>query len=449
MTAAGRPLRVVLTAVGSLGDLHPYIAIALGLKARGHEAIVATSECYRQKVEALGLGYRVLRPVSTSVTDPDFMPYFMHPRWGTIRYIREYLLPLLRESFEDTLAAAKSADLLVSHSIAYSARLVAETTGVSWVSTIITPTGLWSAFDPPLMPGFPGVSRALRPLGPMFWGPVGTTLKWATRPMAAPWYRLRKELGLPPWSGNPLVDSHSPSLVLALFSEVLAAKQTDWVPQTLVTGFPFFDQNGEAGLPSDLEGILVRGTPPIVFTVGFAAVTVAGRFFENSIAAAAALGRRAVFVGKRIGAEPVALPEGVFLCEYAPFSLLFPRAVVVVHAGGIGSTGLAMWAGRPMLVVPFAHDQFDNAERLRRLGIARTIPGRRYTVSRAITELRHLLDDPSYPQRASEVGERLGQENGVRVACDALETLLRDRPRNPHTEVTKADQPDCPGSPGA
>ena len=312
---SSRPKRVVLTATGSLGDLHPYIAIALGLKARGHEAVVATSECYRQKVEALGLGFRPLRPDFVFVTDPAVMPRFMHPRWGTVRVIRELILPLLRESYEDMLAASEGADLLVSHTIAYATRLVAETIGIPWVSTIITPTAVWSAFDPPLMPGFPGLSKALLPLGPLFWGPVGKTLKWATCPRAAPWYRLRRELGLPRCVGNPLVDSHSPSLVLALFSEVLAAKQRDWVPQTLVTGFPLYDQHGKAGLPPELERFLNSGTPPIVFTVGFSAVTVAGRFFEESIAAARALGRRAVLVGKRIGTEQARLPEGVFWCD--------------------------------------------------------------------------------------------------------------------------------------
>jgi UDP:flavonoid glycosyltransferase YjiC (YdhE family) len=269
----------VLTAVGSLGDLHPYLAIALGLKARGHEAIVATSACYRQKIEALGLGFRVVRPDSDFVADPAVMRRFMHLRWGTIRVLREFILPLLRDSYKDTLAAAEGADLLVSHTISYAARLVAETTGIPWASTAITPSGLWSAFDPPLLPGYPGISRALRPLGLLFWGPVGKSLAWATRSWAGPWHRLRQELGLPPWVGNPLVESHSPSLVLALFSQVLAAKQADWPPQTLVTGFPFYDQDGGAGLPLDLERFLGAGPPPIVFTLGTSAATVGGSFF--------------------------------------------------------------------------------------------------------------------------------------------------------------------------
>ena len=110
--------------------------------------------------------------------------------------------------------------------------------------------------------------------------------------------------------------------------------------------------------------------------------------------------------------------------EYAPFSGLFPRAASVVHHGGVGTTGLAMRSGRPMLVVPFAHDQPDNAARLTRLGVARTLDPRRYTTARAAAELRLLLDDPAYAQRATEVAERVRPEDGVGAACDALEAML-------------------------
>jgi UDP:flavonoid glycosyltransferase YjiC (YdhE family) len=114
----------------------------------------------------------------------------------------------------------------------------------------------------------------------------------------------------------------------------------------------------------------------------------------------------------------------VIAFDYAPFSELFPRAAAVVHHGGIGTTGLAMRAGRPMLVMPCSWDQPDNAARVTRLGIGRSISRRGYTPARVAAELRHLLDDPSYSQRAAAVGECVRQEDGVRSACDALERLL-------------------------
>jgi UDP:flavonoid glycosyltransferase YjiC (YdhE family) len=420
--------RVVLTTIGSLGDLHPYLAIGLGLKARGAEAVVATGECYRRKVEALGLGFRPLRPDSSFVTDPDTMRRIMHFRWGTIRVLRELLIPRIRESYEDTLAAVDGgADLLVSHTITFATRLVAEKKGIRWASVQVTPLGFGSAFDLSALPGFPDLSNRLRFLGPNFWGPLKVFLTRATRLWARPISRLRSEIGLPPAKDNPLVDGHSPALVLALFSKLLADKQPDWPPQTVQTGFPLYDQDGGAGMPAELARFLDEGPPPIVFTLSVTAAMVGGAFFENSIAAAKRLGRRAVLVvGKDIPSRPPSVPDGMIAVDYAPFSELFPRASVIVHAGGVGTSGLAMRSGRPMLVVPFAHDQPDNAFRLARLGVARTISRQNYTSARVAVELGRLLDDPAFSRRASEVGDQVRQEDGVRAACDALEALFQD-----------------------
>jgi UDP:flavonoid glycosyltransferase YjiC (YdhE family) len=386
-TATGK--RIVLTSVGSLGDLHPFIAIGLGLKARGHDPIIATSECYRAKVETLGLGFRPLRPDSDMVADPE------------------------------------GADLLVSHAITFATRLVAEKHGIAWASSMVTPGGFFSAYDPPLLPGYPEVTRSLRFLGPAVWAPLGRFLKRASRRWAGPWYRLRRELGLPPTTElNPLVDGHSPALHLALFSRWLAERQPDWPAQTVITGFPFHDRDGAGGLPPDLGRFLDDGPLPIVFTLGSSAASIAGRFYEHSVAAARRLGRRAVLILGDLRNRPPALPDGVAAFGYAPFSELFPRAAAVVYPGGIGTTGLAMRSGRPMLVVPHAHDQPDNADRLTRLGVARTIYRHRYAPERAAAELGRLLDDPAFSRRASEVAGHVAQEDGVEAACRALEALL-------------------------
>jgi UDP:flavonoid glycosyltransferase YjiC (YdhE family) len=227
--------------------------------------------------------------------------------------------------------------------------------------------------------------------------------------------------------GNPFVDSHSPLLVLALFSGLLAVRQPDWPPQTVLTGFPFLDERTQGMLPVSLVRFLNDGPPPIVFTLGSAVCGNAGSFFEHSRACAKLLKRRAVLVVGRVGRECAcasAPSSEVIAVEYAPFAALFPRAAAIVHHGGVGTTAEAMRSGRPMLVVPHAWDQPDNGARAARLGIARTIPKARYTPERAAAELRCLLDDPAYSQNAARVGGRVRQESGVRTACDALENVL-------------------------
>lgn len=414
--------RVVITTFGSLGDLHPYLAIALELKRRGHEAIVATGECYREYIESRGLSFRPVRPDCGWLDEPQRGRRYMHLRLGLIRLVREVIFPQLRQSYEDLLAATDGADLLVSQA-PLAARLVAETTGIAWASSIHIPLFFFSAFDQPLLPLAPSLFKALRFFGPWMWRPAFHVSKRATRAIAKPWYDLRRELGLPPAAGvNCLGDSHSPLLVLALFSKLLADRQPDWPPHTVLTGFPVYD-GGESAMSPELCEFLDAGPAPIVFTLGTAVSTEAGTFFETSAAAAHRLGKRAVLVVKQPRNRPAALPNGVLAVEYAPFTQLFPRAAAIVHHGGIGTTGLAMRAGRPSLVVPHSWDQPDNADRVVRLGIARSLAPHRYTPQRAARELQTLLANASYSEHAARVAEAMRGEHGTATACDALERI--------------------------
>jgi UDP:flavonoid glycosyltransferase YjiC (YdhE family) len=418
-----------LVTLGSWGDVLPYLAIALGLRERGHQVILATSACHREKVVALDVGVRIVRPDSDWVADPALMRRRSHPGLGLIRVARDWLLPALRETYEDTAAAVEGADLLVSHPLAaYAARLVAEKTRVPWVSTMLVPLGFFSAYDDTALPLPAVLSAPFRWLGPRFRSSMLWSGARATRFLAKPWYRLRAELNLPPAADrNPLDDSHSPELNLALFSKLLADRQPDWPPQTVITGFPLSARAGGTGLPPELARFLDSGPPPMVFTLGTAVGSDAGRFYEVSLAAARFLGHRAVFVGSGVPQRLTAGSEVITL-DYAPYAELFPRAAVVVHHGGIGTTGLAMQSGRPMLVMPRAWDQPDNAARVARLGVARVLPRHRYTASRVASELRHLLAG-AYQQRALAVRDQLRQEDGVRAACDAIEPRLASSAR--------------------
>ncbi|XGV97670.1 MAG: glycosyltransferase [Leptolyngbya sp. BL-A-14] len=415
--------RVVLTTIGSLGDLHPFIAIGLGLRARGHEIVIATTKDYRTKIESLGLEFHSIRPDHIAMDDPKMLSLMMDLQKGTERVVKDYLLANLRQTYTDLLAAVRGADFLVSHETIYATPLVAEVLKLRWATCALTPGSFFSAYDPFVLPPFPALAK-LRILGPRVNRQVNNFAKFVTRDWGEPIHKLRRELGLKP-VGNPVIDDKfSPYLVLALFASVLGSPQPDWASNTVVTGFPFYDGYREGGLAPKLKQFLENGEPPIVFTLGSAAVFSPGNFYEASIQAAKMLDRRAVLlVGKN--PSPGNLPERIVAFDYAPFSEIFPCAFAIVHQGGIGTTAQALRAGRPTLVIPYSHDQPDNAARVERLGTSRTVPRKQYTARRVAKELRKLLENLSYAAKASEVGDIIRAEDGVGVACDAIEQQLQ------------------------
>ena len=420
--------RIVLTTFGSLGDLHPYMAIALGLQARGHQTVLATSGMYRQKVEEAGLGFHGVRPHFEGDLDiKNLIRRGMELKSGPEYIIRELVIKPIRDSYADLDAVAKECDLLVTHPLTFAGPLIAEKRGIPWISTALQPMVFFSAYDPSVLAPAQWLSR-FRGLGPGFYRFMFDLARRHVRNWSDPIRRLRAEIGLPPSDADPLFEGqHSPKCVLALFSKVLAPPQPDWPPQTLVTGFPFYDRRDDRiGMDPELSAFLDAGPPPIVFTLGSAAVMDAGDFYAVSARAAQKLGQRAVLL---IGPDKdnlpkMPLPPEIAVFEYAPYSEIFPRAAAIVHQGGVGTTAQALRAGRPMVIMPYSHDQPDNADRVARLGCGKVIARTRYTAERAEEALRSLLEDTRMAARAEEIGRQVQSEDGMGTACDAIEALL-------------------------
>jgi rhamnosyltransferase subunit B len=425
--------RIVLSTFGSFGDIHPYIAIALELKARGHSPVIATSEGYREKMVALGLQFRPVRPDLPSYDDPDELAKLatelMEAKGGTEKVL-ELFTPTLPEVYEDLDAAVEDADLLLTHPLPLVGPIVAQKRNMPWVSSVLAPISFFSAYDPPVLPQIPSLYHLLR-LSPVLGRLVYRIASHRLEKIMVPVYRLRADLGLPRGSQPLLAGQHSPSLVLALFSSVLAKPQADWPARTRVTGFPFYDRRdffGEVETPFEVTRFLNDGPPPIVFTLGSSAFWVAKDFYHDSIEAAQALGQRALLlIGHERNLPDKPLPEGIAAFEYAPFGEVLPRALAVVHQGGVGTTGQGLRSGRPVLIVPHAHDQFDNASRVVRLGCGRMIARPRYNAHTATKQLEELLGNPDYFTRAAEVGKQVQNENGAGAAADAIEEVLTPR----------------------
>ena len=417
-------MRIVLSNIGTFGDINPLVAIALELKRRGHTPVMALPAVYSPKILPLGLEFHPLRP-DIDPTNTMLVQMVYDVNKGTETGLRKFLFPVLRETYADLLDAATKpvrANLLLLGELNYAGPLVAEVTGIPWASYVLAPFSFFSAFDPPVLPPYPKLARADKVVPGMGRG-IKRLARFVTRKWPEPIYDLRRELGLS-MGANPIFDAkHSPNLVLALFSRVLGVEQKDWPANVLIGGFCFYDADaGNAALPPHLEKFVAAGEPPVVFTLGSAAVLAAGDFYEQSARAAMRLGVRAVLL---IGADErnrpqQALPDSICIAEYAPYSALFPRAKLVVHQGGVGTTAQCLRAGRPMLIMPYSHDQPDNARRMKRLGVARAIQRSSYKPWRVARAIRAMLAEPEYEQKAQIAARQIEKEDGVKTACDAL-----------------------------
>ena len=411
--------RIAFATFGSFGDLHPYMAIGRELQSEGHHVIIATVAMYKDKIEAAGFEFRLLRTALVERPDQELMQKVLDLRNGAEFIVRKLMMPALATAYADARVAFEGVSLVVLHPMVFAARLAAEALGLLWVFTQLAPMGFFSLYDPPTLPIAPFLGH-LRFFGPRFFGPLLKVAKQSVASWTEPYQQMRSELGLPA-GGDPMFDgAYSPNLVLALFSKELGNRMPDWPDQTRITGFPFYDGE-DAALSPEVERFLDDGDPPIVFTLGTSAVLDAQRFYEESAKAAQTLGKRAILlVGSEADNTPNNLPDTVFATAYEPFSLLFPRSAAIVHQGGVGTTGQAMRSGRPMLVMPYAVDQPDNAERVRRRGVARVLARKKYNAQSAARELDALLAQHQYLESAETVARVVAAEHGARCSATLL-----------------------------
>ena len=405
----------LLCPLGSAGDVYPLLGIGRVLADRGHEPVVLTNGHFRPVVEALGW-----RLVETG-TDDEYRRLTRDPDlWHPTRSPKLIMGMIGRgaELTVDALAEFAGADAVtVAGTPSLGPRLVQEAGGLRCVSVHLQPTVLRSLHENPLLP-VPVLPR----WAPRWW----KRLVWrgadaAVDRMLHPYLRpLRRRLGLPPVSRYAKGWWHSPRRVLGMWPEWFGAVQPDWPRQTRLCGFPLWDDADTRPLPADLERFLDEGEPPLLFTAG-SAMHEAAEYFAAAVAAGRALGRRALLVVRRPESLPP-LQEGERHVPYAPFSVLFPRCAAVVHHGGVGTCARGLAAGVPQLVVPMAHDQPDNADRLRRLGVAEVLPSGRFTATRAAAALDRLLKDESVAAACDRWRSHV-RSDGCAIAADWIEEV--------------------------
>ena len=423
--------RILMVTCGSLGDLNPYLAVAIALRGRSHQIVIATSANHRQAVESLGFEFVPLPPdLSPFEREPDFLRRGLNAKSGTEFLVRKIFMPHLEDTFSILREAALSVDLIVGHFLAFAVPLVAETLNKKWIQVSLQPISFFSRYDPPVLSGIP-LSKMLRSLGPLPNSYVRTVLRLATARWTEPVFAMRRRLGLSTNVPNPITDSASSFGTMGWFPTALASPQPDWPAKVEVTGYPYFrDPDNVTSHGPDVAEFIYRERP-LIFTLGSTARLLPGSFFRESVKAVMDIGESALLIG--MDYEEVlargAPSNKIMTIPSVPFHSVFPFARVVIHHGGIGTSAEAILAGKPMLVVPFGFDQPDNAERLNRLGVAEVLPPKQYRANGVSKLLTKLLADVNGVEAAKQLAAVT--YDGSERACDFIERVIREDSQTP------------------
>lgn len=422
--------KIILASIGSLGDLHPFIAIAQDLQARGHAVILAVSEDQVEKVRSAGLLAHPILPTSDAMNQTLEMSSaeVTQKMMDDLNFVVEnVMLRFLNHGVAALDEIAADAQAIVGTIMTLPAAIIAEKHAIPYVSAALQPMTLPTVYDAPRTPEYWMLaSQNQGKLGRVWnrlWMPI---IRAETkRRFAKPINAVRQDFGLPPLKRAPLLELEvDPVATLALYSQHFAPLQPDHPETTSQTGFAMFDS--QTGMPhpldDDIQSFLEAGAPPIVFSLGSFAVNLSGDFYRLSHAIAERLGERAILLTG--SASSLASNANILVREYAPYSQLFPKSKLIVHHGGVGTTAQAMQAGVPQLIVPHLGDQWDNGARITSLGLGGTLPVKSYTVDTACDLIRDLLSDSVLSANAIRVASALREERGAKLAADAIEAAL-------------------------
>lgn len=415
---ATNQLRIIMTPVGSSGDVHPFVGIGRALQSRGHEVIVVTAANFRAVVEEAGLQF-VAFPASEehfdrTTRDPDLW----HPRRGVAVVLR-LVVDRMRDLYAhlaDLYEPGRS--VLVGHTMSFATRVFEDKHQAPAVTLHLAPSVFRSLYQTPA----PAVGKDLSPL-PRW---VKRSLWWVVdRMMFDPHVERglncwREQLGLDPVCRIFKQWIHSPQRVIGLFPEWFAPPQPDWPSALRLTGFPLFDETGQHELDPQVQAFLRDSSPPIVFTPG-SANQHAARFFRVAVDVGVQLKRPVLLLTRYPHQVPDSLPDIAMHRPYLPLSRVLPHCAAIVHHGGIGTCAQGLAAGVAQLVMPLGFDQPDNVTRLHRLGVGAWVEPKRFTADRVARSLQALSDDTAVAAACRRYAGMIQATAAIEQTCQLIE----------------------------
>jgi rhamnosyltransferase subunit B len=410
-------MRALIIAFGSYGDVLPMIAIGAELRRRGHEVVLASAEPFAGMALRAGLEFEAL----ATIDEYDEMANssdLWRPLVG-VRRLFAFAGLGLRRGFDFVERRRKLRQtVVVGNSLALGARLAHDVFGTPHVSVHMTAALMQSRVDPPRLAHLPSLDWLPKRL---LWNVQMGVDERFIDPVVVPGVNaVRAEFGLPPiarlrywWN--------SPSRSLLMVPDWFVAPQPEWPPQMRQCSFPQADAYGarSEGLDPEARAFLEAEGPVAAVTFG-SMMPGAEQLYRSAIEACVRAKLRPFVMTSTALNLPPELARMTFVTRYAPLREVASRSAVGVHHGGVGTISRFLAEGVPQLITPMAFDQFDNAERARRLGCAVVVGRRWFRSGTAAAKLVGLLKSSATADACRRAAPR-AQTDGVGEACDYIE----------------------------
>lgn len=413
-------MKITLLTYGSQGDVAPFAALGQGLVQAGYQVALAAPKRFKFLVNSDQIEF-VAFPGDPQQLVQDLVDRAGSSWWRMVRSMSGFVLPLGLEVSQIARKACQDADLIVhSFLMTNTGYEIARERGIPDISAQTFPVfSSTSEFPAPVAPDLPigGLYRRLTH------GFVTQTFWQGSRLI----YRAVRKNNpeLPPLTSWPFDQKNSwQTPILYAFSPRVIPRPADWGENVHVTGYWFSDDPGD-WIPDDkLLDFIRSGPPPAAVVFGSTSTNKLAGIYHKVVEALNATGQKGIIVGTR--PEGLDSPNVYWQKEFIPYDWLFKRSAAVIHHGGAGTTGKALSAGIPSVILPFTSDQPFWGRQVYKLGAGpKPLNPKRLTSAKVTEAINSIVNDQEIKSRSQDIGQHLMAEDGVTQAVDLIQRYGR------------------------
>ncbi len=412
-------MKIIITTLGSDGDIFPFIGIGLELQKRGHSIIFLTSDYYREMIPKYGFtfipidDYSDAEEMFTSVDPENMMDQFP-------KHLEYFITSPMKKVYEAIEKNYDKNTVLINWKLMAGAKIASEKFNIPLVSIYLSPSQIRSVIEPPRY-----TFSKILPLLPKFVIRQGYIKmdQWIDSLIKETINTFRTDVGLEQIETSMLDWLETPDRLLAVFPEWFGNLQKDWPAHSIHTTFPLFVESKAGKNQEALEQFITHEKKPVVVTPG-SQLAKAHEFFKVMTNIVKKLQLRGIFRTKYREQLPEDLGDTILHIEYADFEKLLPQSALIIHHGGIGTVAQAIKSGIPQIIIPWGLDQYDNAIRIKKLGIGDYIDPKKIDEKKISKKITRLLESKQVAANCKKYAESFREVDPFKQTCDIIETMI-------------------------